>query len=100
TSMFRHGDPKRLGIVDLDDAQKSATEHLQEANRDLGLALDTSEIQYLADAYGKNGVVGRPPTDVELFMFAQVNSEHCRHKLFNATWMIDGEFKPFSLFAM
>jgi phosphoribosylformylglycinamidine synthase len=99
-SMFRHDDPKRLGIVDLDDPQQSPVEHLQQANRDLGLALDEAEIQYLADAYGKNGPVGRPPTDVEIFMFAQVNSEHCRHKLFNASWTIDGEFKPFSLFAM
>jgi phosphoribosylformylglycinamidine synthase len=99
-SMFKHDHPKHLGIVNLEDPQKSPIEHLQDANRNLGLALDASEIQYLADAYGKNGTVRRPPTDVELFMFAQVNSEHCRHKLFNASWTIDGETKPYSLFAM
>jgi phosphoribosylformylglycinamidine synthase len=99
-SMFTHGDPQRLGIVNLDDPRKSPVEHLQDANRNLGLALDASEIQYLADAYGKDGAVGRPPTDVELFMFAQVNSEHCRHKQFNASWVIDGEAKPYSLFYM
>src|SRR5271156_1188877 len=99
-SMFTHGDPQRLGIVNLEDPRKSPVEHLQDANRNLGLALDASEIQYLADAYGKDGAVGRPPTDVELFMFAQVNSEHCRHKQFNASWVIDGEAKPYSLFYM
>ena len=99
-SMFSHDEPKRLGIVNLEDPPKSPIEHLQDANRNLGLALDASEIQYLADAYGKNGAIGRPPTDVELFMFAQVNSEHCRHKLFNATWIIDGTLQPYSLFAM
>jgi phosphoribosylformylglycinamidine synthase len=99
-SMFAHGDPQRLGIVNLEDPRKSPVEHLQDANRNLGLALDASEIQYLADAFKKDGVVGRPPTDVELFMFAQVNSEHCRHKQFNASWIIDGEAKPYSLFYM
>ena len=99
-SMFAHGDPQRLGIVNLEDPRKSAVEHLQDANRNLGLALDASEIQYLAGAFGKDGAVGRSPTDVELFMFAQVNSEHCRHKQFNASWIIDGEAKPYSLFYM
>ena len=79
---------------------ESADPHaaLREANRTLGLALDTSEIEYLVDGY-KNKLQ-RNPTDVELFMFAQVNSEHCRHKQFNATWTIDGLRKPSSLFQM
>ncbi|KAB8360895.1 hypothetical protein FH972_024628 [Carpinus fangiana] len=71
---------------------------LQKANRNLGLALDSSEIDYLVDAYGRQ--LRRDPTDVELFMFAQVNSEHCRHKQFNADWTIDGMAKPNSLFGM
>ena len=70
---------------------------LQGANRQLGLALDQSEIQYLAAAYTN---LGRTPTDVELFMFAQVNSEHCRHKQFNATWIIDEKRMPNTLFNM
>ena len=71
---------------------------LREANQNLGLALDASEIEYLVDGY-KNQLQ-RNPTDVELFMFAQVNSEHCRHKQFNASWTIDGLKKPASLFQM
>ncbi|WP_045875745.1 phosphoribosylformylglycinamidine synthase [Pseudofrankia sp. DC12] len=70
---------------------------LQEANQTLGLALGTGDIAYLVDQYGS---LGRNPTDVELMMFAQVNSEHCRHKVFNAAWSIDGEARPKSLFSM
>jgi phosphoribosylformylglycinamidine synthase len=73
---------------------------LEEANKQLGLALDKSEIDYLLDAFSKTGACPRNPYDVELFMFAQVNSEHCRHKQFNASWTIDGEEKPHSLFSM
>ncbi|GAA4853852.1 phosphoribosylformylglycinamidine synthase [Luteimonas vadosa] len=61
---------------------------LDEANARLGLALAADEIAYLRERYGE---LGRDPTDVELMMFAQANSEHCRHKIFNATWTIDGE---------
>ncbi len=64
---------------------------------ELGLALAEDEMDYLCDAYG---ALGRNPTDVELMMFAQVNSEHCRHKIFNAEWMIDGRRQPKSLFKM
>ncbi|CAK3828737.1 phosphoribosylformylglycinamidine synthase MYCGRDRAFT_61816 [Lecanosticta acicola] len=71
---------------------------LAEFNRTLGLALDESEMDYLIDAYTNQ--LKRDPTDVELFMFAQVNSEHCRHKQFNADWTIDGINKPRSLFSM
>ncbi|MCY4564260.1 MAG: phosphoribosylformylglycinamidine synthase, partial [Gammaproteobacteria bacterium] len=61
---------------------------LRKANRDLGLALSEDEIDYLADAFAE---LGRDPSDVELMMFAQANSEHCRHKIFNASWTIDGD---------
>ncbi|MEI7901869.1 MAG: phosphoribosylformylglycinamidine synthase [bacterium] len=70
---------------------------LEEANRTLGLALSDEEIRYLYDHTRK---AGRNPTDTELVMFGQVNSEHCRHKIFNAEWIIDGEKKEQSLFKM
>jgi phosphoribosylformylglycinamidine synthase len=70
---------------------------LRAANTDLGLALSDDEIEYLADAYAR---LGRDPSDAELMMFAQANSEHCRHKVFNASWTLDGELQPSSLFAM
>ncbi len=64
------------------------------------MALDQAEMQYLESVFGPGGSLARDPTDVELFMFAQVNSEHCRHKQFNAEWTIDGTRMPNSLFAM
>jgi phosphoribosylformylglycinamidine synthase len=70
---------------------------LEAANAELGLALAEDEIDYLVDAFTK---LGRNPTDVELMMFAQANSEHCRHKIFNAEWTIDGEKQDISLFNM
>ncbi len=70
---------------------------LAEANVALGLALSDDEMDYLVDAYQK---IQRDPTDVELMMFAQANSEHCRHKIFNADFIIDGEPQPMSLFKM
>ena len=70
---------------------------LETANRELGLALAEDEIEYLVDAFT---TLGRNPTDVELMMFAQANSEHCRHKIFNAEWTIDGEKQDISLFNM
>ncbi|HHU16021.1 MAG: phosphoribosylformylglycinamidine synthase [Kiritimatiellae bacterium] len=70
---------------------------LDAANREMGLALSDDEILYLCDSYTK---AGRNPTDTELVMFGQVNSEHCRHKIFNANWIIDGERKESSLFQM
>jgi hypothetical protein len=70
---------------------------LVRANGELGLALSDDEIDYLLDAYTK---LGRDPTDVELMMFAQANSEHCRHKIFNASWNIDYATQDFSLFGM
>ena len=70
---------------------------LQHANLELGLALSGDEMSYLADAYAR---LGRDPSDAELMMFAQANSEHCRHKVFNASWTIDATAQPASLFAM
>ncbi len=70
---------------------------LESANATLGLALSADEIDYLRERYG---ALGRDPTDAELMMFAQANSEHCRHKIFNASWTLDGQAQPRSLFAM
>jgi len=70
---------------------------LESANRDLGLALSDDEIDYLLAAYRQ---LARDPTDVELMMFAQANSEHCRHKIFNACWTIDGAAQSDTLFAL
>ena len=70
---------------------------LLEADAALGLALEASEIDYLVKAYAS---LGRNPTDVELMMFAQANSEHCRHKIFRADWWIDDEPQSHSLFDM
>lgn len=87
--IFSHESPKPLVSV--------PTSQLEQANAELGLALDRGEMDYLLKAFAH---LGRDPTDVELFMFAQVNSEHCRHKIFNAEWTIDGEKKPHLLFGM
>ena len=70
---------------------------LGEANAGMGLALSHEEISYLVESFI---AAGRNPTDAELFMFAQVNSEHCRHKIFNAKWTIDGQDRDASLFGM
>ena len=70
---------------------------LHQANKDWGLAMSDEEIDYLANAYQR---IGRDPTDAELVMFSQVNSEHCRHKIFNADWIVDGERSEQSLFKM
>ena len=87
------GAPRPLGHVPL-GADGSAT--LREASQRLGLALADDEIEYLVRGYAE---LGRDPTDVELMMFAQANSEHCRHKIFNADFTIDGAPQERSLFA-
>lgn len=92
--LFEEHEPKPLVHVDI----ISSKENLIKANKEMGLALDDGEISYLIDAFKNN--LNRNPTDVELFMFAQVNSEHCRHKIFNADWTIDNEKKDMSLFQM
>lgn len=96
--MFAQRPPAALGYVKLVSGDQPPKEALQRANKTLGLALDDSEMDYLIDAYTNQ--LKRDPTDVELFMFAQVNSEHCRHKQFNAEWTIDGQKKARSLFSM
>lgn len=92
--LFSHADPERLTRVDVIGQGREA---LTLANNALGLALSGEEIEYLVDCYRK---LGRNPTDAELMMFAQVNSEHCRHKIFNARWTIDGVDQYESLFGM
>ena len=76
---------------------ESPRDALVQLHNDLGLGLEPAEIAYLGDAYEQ---LGRSPTDAELMMFAQVNSEHCRHKIFNAAWTIDGQPHNESLFDM
>jgi phosphoribosylformylglycinamidine synthase len=92
--LFVHAPPRPLAVVPLQTEPQAA---LQAANERMGLALSADEVAYLAQAYA---TLGRDPTDVELMMFAQANSEHCRHKIFNASWTIDGEPQAMSLFAM
>jgi len=93
-ALFRHESARPLARVALAGDARVA---LIAANAELGLALSGDEIDYLAAAYGR---LGRDPTDAELMMFAQANSEHCRHKIFNASWRIDGDDQPKSLFQM
>lgn len=95
--IFHHAVPKKLSLVDLlGSADPQAT--LTHANQNFGLAFDQNEIDYLVEAFVTK--LQRNPTDVELFMFAQINSEHCRHKIFNASWTLDGREKDLSLFKM
>ena len=91
--------PERRALA-LDAAASHSTvalDALREANAALGLGLGPDEIDYLRERFG---ALGRDPTDVELMMFAQVNSEHCRHKIFNASWTIDGVERERSPFEM
>ncbi|MDG2335382.1 MAG: phosphoribosylformylglycinamidine synthase [Myxococcota bacterium] len=92
--LFDHADPRPLTEVDVLGNGRQA---LLQADKELGLALADDEVDYLVDAFSE---LGRNPSDVELMMFAQANSEHCRHKIFNADWIIDGEQASNSLFAM
>ncbi len=92
--LFERAEPAPARQVDVLGGGRSA---LVSANGELGLALSGDEIDYLVESFT---VLGRNPTDVELMMFAQANSEHCRHKIFNADWIIDGERQPESLFRM
>jgi phosphoribosylformylglycinamidine synthase len=79
------------------ELERVALDDLEAANRRLGLAMAQDEIDYLRQRFGE---LGRKPSDVELMMFAQANSEHCRHKIFNASWTIDGADQANSLFRM
>ncbi|HHJ12856.1 MAG TPA: phosphoribosylformylglycinamidine synthase [Gammaproteobacteria bacterium] len=93
-ALFRHAEPAPLQTVDVLGGGREA---LQVADRELGLALSPDEIDYLLESFT---ALGRNPTDVELMMFAQANSEHCRHKIFNASWVIDGKPQEQTLFGM
>ena len=93
-TLFSTAEPAPMKVIDLSGDAESA---LVRANAELGLALSQDEIEYLAENYQ---AMGRNPTDVELMMFAQANSEHCRHKIFNADWIIDGQQQDKSLFGM
>ena len=90
---FLKTDPQRA--VNIIDILSSGIEALENANKSFGFALSDEEITYLYDFYSK---IARNPTDAELMMFAQANSEHCRHKIFNAKWSVDGVSKDDSLF--
>ncbi len=93
-NLFSHAQPKPLTAVDVLGGGRAA---LEQANIELGLALADDEIDYLVTSFTD---LGRNPHDIELMMFAQANSEHCRHKIFNASWDIDGESQDKSLFGM
>ena len=93
-ALFSHAQPKPLTAVDVLGGGRVA---LEQANLNLGLALAEDEIDYLVKSFND---LGRNPHDIELMMFAQANSEHCRHKIFNASWDIDGESQDKSLFGM
>ena len=86
-----------LQTIVLGKSSESARDAIRQADQTLGLALSQDEIDYLVEAYLS---LGRDPTDVELMMFAQANSEHCRHKIFNADFTVDGVLQPESLFKM
>jgi len=92
--LFMHHEPRSLAVVDILSGGREA---LATANREMGLALAEDEIDYLLENFKQ---LNRNPSDAELMMFAQANSEHCRHKIFNADWIIDGEVQERSLFSM
>ena len=83
--LFEHFSPAPLATIDV---LKGGRPALEQANAAMGLALSPDEIEYLAANFTR---LERNPTDVELMMFAQANSEHCRHKIFNASWTVDGK---------
>jgi len=93
-SLFEHQSPVAGDEIDVLNGGQEA---LDAANLSLGLALSADEIEYLLDYYTS---INRNPVDAELMMFAQANSEHCRHKIFNADWVIDGQEQDISLFGM
>ena len=93
--LFDDEQPASLNRIDVIGQGQSA---LENANKEFGFALSSEDIDYLMNAYVNE--LKRNPTDVELMMFAQANSEHCRHKIFNAQWTVDGAVQPKSLFQM
>ena len=93
-ALFQQSEPAPMQSVDILLGGRDA---LARANAEWGLALADDEIDYLVENFT---TLNRNPNDIELMMFAQANSEHCRHKIFNADWIIDGESKDLSLFSM
>lgn len=93
-ALFFHYEPKPFQTINI---QKNGRDALMQANKNLGLALTNDEIDYLYESFRE---LQRNPTDVELMMFAQANSEHSRHKIFNANWIINEDSKPLTLFQM
>jgi len=93
-ALFNETAPKPLNSIDILGQGKEA---LVKANNEFGFALSDEEIDYLTQAFTN---MGRNPNDIELMMFAQANSEHCRHKIFGSEWSVDGEKQPLSLFQM
>jgi len=93
-ALFTHNEPKPMSRISVLEQGKAA---LEKANSELGLALSSDEMDYLTKRFAG---LKRNPSDVELMMFAQANSEHCRHKIFNAQWEINGEKQDLSLFQM
>lgn len=94
SKLFHHLESETFSTVDVLGGGKEA---LVKANTEMGLALSADEIDYLVENYQ---ALNRNPSDVELMMFAQANSEHCRHKIFNADFILNGEKQPKSLFGM
>ena len=92
--LFQQDEPAPMASVDILGEGREA---LVRANVEMGLAISEDEVDYLVENFTK---LGRNPNDVELMMFAQANSEHCRHKIFNADWLVDGQEQPKSLFKM
>ena len=92
--LFEQHPPLPLATIAV---METGLDALERANSSLGMALSEDEMDYLTTRFQE---FGRNPTDVELMMFAQANSEHCRHKIFNAAWTIDGVEQAQSLFDM
>ncbi|KAH0580172.1 hypothetical protein H2248_001696 [Termitomyces sp. 'cryptogamus'] len=103
-TIFAKNDPHLLHTVDLKTSSKqdgTLKERLMDANKHLGLVLASDEIDYLVNAYITGPTpINHNPSNTKLFMFTQVNSEHCQHKIFNASWMIDRKVLDKSLFQM
>ncbi len=97
SDMFAERARRHLEVIDIFVPGGTPKTILQNYNVEKGLSLDQSEVEYLVNVFT---ALGRPPHDIELFSFAQVNSEHCRHKTFNSAWTIDGKSQGMSLFVM
>tara|TARA_R110000868_G_scaffold362686_2_gene624903 strand:+ start:20976 stop:24809 length:3834 start_codon:yes stop_codon:yes gene_type:complete len=93
-ALFQHAEPQPMQSIDVIQQGRQA---LVDANQSMGLALSDDEIDYLLERFTQ---LKRNPNDIELMMFAQANSEHCRHKIFGASWTLDGKDQPYSLFGM